>query len=186
MPWERVLRRLLARALVEAALPDWRRPSRRWLAADADARAHARPAPAFEPGRARPAARMRLAVAVDTSGSVGAPLLARFAAEIAGIGRRTGAEVHVLGFDTAVTLRAVMQGADWARQIRALAFTRGGGTDFAPALRAAADLSPSAIVVLSDLIGPTGPPPGRIPVIWAVPRRPAAPPPFGRVLLLDG
>jgi hypothetical protein len=184
VPWERHLRQLLARALVDHPRPDTTRPARRWIAAEAEARAAGRPGPAFEPARRRPVARARLAACIDTSTSIDDATLALFAAQIAGIGRRTGAEVHVLAFDTAVTARTVMAAAHWESAIARLPFARGGGTDFAPVLAEAAALDPSAIVVLTDLEAPAPPPPGRIPVIWAVPADPAPVPPFGRVLSL--
>ena len=184
VPWERHLRRLLARALTAHPRPDAARPARRWIAAEAEARAAGRPEPAFEPARRRPPARLRLAVCIDTSTSIDDATLALFAAQLAGIGRRTGAEVHVLAFDTAVTAQTVLAGARWEAAIARLPFARGGGTDFAPVLAAAAALAPSAIVVLTDLDAPAPPPPGRIPVIWAVPADPAPKPPFGRVLPL--
>jgi predicted metal-dependent peptidase len=184
VPWERHLRRLLARALTEDARPDAARPARRWIAAEADARARGRPEPAYEGARRRPVARARIAACIDTSTSVDDATLALFAAQIADIGRRSGAEVHVLAFDTAVTQHAVMSGTQWEGTIARLPFARGGGTDFAPVLAAAAALAPSAIVVLTDLDAPAPPEPGRIPVIWAVPVQPAPPAPFGRVLSL--
>ncbi|MFN3644830.1 MAG: DUF2201 family putative metallopeptidase, partial [Gemmobacter sp.] len=92
VPWERHLRRLLARALDTWPQPAAARPARRWLAADADAAARGRPAPAFEAGRARHIARARIAACIDTSSSIDDATLALFAAQIAGIGRRTGAE----------------------------------------------------------------------------------------------
>jgi hypothetical protein len=184
LPWEVVLRGLVTRAVQRRPAPSFQRPTRRWIAGEADARAAGRPVPAFEPGLAPMAGAPRLAVAVDCSTSIDDARLALFAGQIAGIGRRTGAEVHVLPFDTEVQAVRRMQGRAWEDEIRALPFRRGGGTDFAPALAAAAALRPAAIVVLTDLDGPTGPAPGRVPVIWAVPGEPPRPPGFGRVVSL--
>lgn len=185
--WERELRGLLARAVTAHPALARHRPARRWIAADAAARAAGTPAPAFEPGRGRLPDPPRLAVGIDMSGSIDDRLLARFAAEIAGIARRTGAEIHALAFDTEVRDRGRLTAADCATAIGRLAMAREGGTAFAPVLAEAATLAPAAIVLLTDLGGPIGPPPGRIPVIWALPpgESPHADaPPFGRVLRL--
>jgi hypothetical protein len=185
--WERELRGLLARAVSTRTAPTRHRPSRRWIAADASARLAGDATPAFEPGRGHRPDPARLAVGIDSSGSIDDRLLARFAAEVAGIARRTGAEIHALVFDTAVRDRRRLTAADCAAMLGRLALTREGGTDFAPVLAEAAALAPAAIVLLTDLDGPFGPPPGRIPVIWAVPpgeSRPAREPTFGRVLRL--
>ena len=184
LPWEVVLRGLVTRAVLHRPAPSFQRPTRRWIAGEADARARGRPVPAFEPGLAPVSGAPRLAVAVDCSTSIDDARLALFAGQIAGIGRRCGAEVHVLPFDTAVLGSRQMRGAAWEDEIRSLPLARGGGTDFGPVMAAAAGLAPSAIVGLTDLDGPFGPPPGRVPVIWAVPDDPPALPPFGRVISL--
>ncbi|MBK5926855.1 DUF2201 family putative metallopeptidase [Rhodobaculum claviforme] len=184
VPWEVVLRGLITRAVARHPEVSFQRPARRWVAADSDARRHGRPTPGFEPGRAPMPRAARLAVGVDCSTSIDNARLALFAGQIAGIGRRTGAEVHVLPFDTEVQSIRRMQGASWEDEIRALPLGRGGGTDFGPVIAAAAGLGPSAIVILTDLDGPLGPAPGRVPVIWAVPGPAPRAPAFGRVVSL--
>jgi predicted metal-dependent peptidase len=183
-PWEVVLRGLVARAVTPAPRRSHRRPTNRWIALDADARATGGPEPVFEPGLARDRMIPRVAVAIDASGSIDAARLALFAAQVAGIGRRTGAEVHVLVFDDGLRAQTRMQGSHWEAEITRIAFARGGGTSFVEVLAAAARLDPAIVVVLTDLDGEFGPPPGRVPVIWAVPEEPATRPPFGRVLSL--
>jgi predicted metal-dependent peptidase len=182
--WEVILRGLIARAVTPAPRCSHRRPTNRWIALDSAARAEGRPEPVFEPGLARDRTVPRIAVAVDASGSIDDARLALFAAQVAGIGRRTGAEVHVLVFDDGLRSQTRMQGPNWEAEITRIAFARGGGTSFVEVLAAATRLEPAMIVVLTDLDGDFGPPPGRIPVLWAVPEDPAAPPPFGRVLSL--
>ena len=120
------------------------------------------------------------------SSSVSDAVLARFAAEIVRIAARSGAEVHLLAFDESVRVTEVLDPRRGPEQITALRLARDGGTDFAPVLAAAADLGPAMIVVLTDLDADLPPPPGRIPVLWAVPARPARAPGYGRVILLDG
>lgn len=184
-PWEVVLRGLVTRAVTQGPRRSHARPTRRWIALDDEARREGAPEPAFEPAQLRERAAARIAVGVDASGSVDAALLALFAAQVAGIGRRTGAEVHVLVFDETVRSKTRMRGANWEREITGIAFARDGGTSFVEVVAEAARLEPAAIVILTDLDGPFGPPPSRIPVIWAVPGpAPRGGPPFGRVLSL--
>ncbi|TCO73594.1 DUF2201 family putative metallopeptidase [Rhodovulum euryhalinum] len=185
-PWEVVLRGLVSRAVMVNPRPLGTRPARRWLARDADARQRGGPDPAFEPGMLRDRDIPRIAVGIDSSGSVDGTLLVKFAAELAAIAKRTGAETHVLVFDTAVRSRTVMGGAAWDKRITDILFTRDGGTSFIQVMEEALALDPSAVVILTDLEGPFGPtPPRRLPVVWAVPGDPpAAGAPFGRVLSL--
>ena len=183
-PWEVILRRLLLRATLPVPAQSHRRPSRHWLATEAEARIRGTPVPVYQPGSVRSTAVPRLVVGLDCSSSVDGPRLEMFLAEVTGIARRMAAEVHLLAFDTEVrvTLRLDLHRA--ASQIRALDLPQGGGTDFAPVILAAKGLRASAIIMLTDLDGPFGPDP-RLPVIWAVPGE-ADPPdtPFGRVLSL--
>jgi hypothetical protein len=184
-PWEVVLRGLLARALTESPQPSHRRPSRAWIAAEAEARRAGGPVPAFQPGQRRRAERPRVVIGLDASGSIDDTRLALFMAEVTGIARRVGAELHLIQFDEAVQTHLRLDPHGWQAQLAALPLARGGGTDFGPAVAAALALDPSAIVVLTDLDGPFGPAPRGVPVIWAVPAAPDPPaPPFGRVLSL--
>lgn len=184
-PWEVVLRGLLARAIRQDPRRTHQRPTRRWIALAGAARDTGGAEPVFEPGTVHRREVPKIAVCIDSSGSIDKPRLALFAAQVAGIGRRTGAEVHVLVFDTVVRDQAVMSGADWESRILDIAFSRDGGTSFVEVVEAAARLAPSAIVVLTDLEGPFGPAPGAMPVIWAVPCEAPTAPPFGRVIQLD-
>ncbi|MBN2907813.1 MAG: hypothetical protein JXJ18_13970 [Rhodobacteraceae bacterium] len=186
-PWEVVLRGLVARAVMQNPQPLGTRPARRWLARDSDARENGGPEPAYESGWLREREIPKVVVGIDSSGSVESSLLAMFAAQLAGIAKRTGAETHVLVFDQAVRSRHVMGGGVWEKRITDVLFSRDGGTSFIQVMEEALALSPSAIVILTDLQGPFGPPPPKgLPVVWAVPGDP--PPggaPFGRVLSLN-
>lgn len=182
VPWERVLRKLMARALRPEPRLSHRRPANGWIARDAAARAEGRLRPVYEPGRARDALQPRIVVAVDTSSSITDRQLDLFAAEALALHRRLRAEVHVLGFDVTVhTHLRLHQGHDSA--LHDMPFRRGGGTAFAAVVDAAARLAPSVLVILTDLDGPHGPAPG-FPVIWAVPKRVPPPAPFGRVVAM--
>ena len=179
-PWEVLLRGLLTKAVTPKPRLSHTRPSRRWIAQEA---AGGGPLP-FEPGQFRDRRIARIAVGLDVSTSIDAERLRLFAAQIAGIGKRTGAEVHVLVFDEGVRSQRRMAGLNWEDEITALDLAEGGGTSFVEVVDTAAALDPSAIVILTDLDGAFGPPPRHAPVIWATPDDPPAPPPFGRVLSL--
>ena len=186
-PWELLLRRAVSKAVMGVPKPDWSRPSRRFLARLDDAARRGRKEPPFEPRiAARPDAK-RVAVGIDVSGSIGDALLHRFAGEIAGIARRTGAEIHVLVFDTAVRSATRIEATDLVRAITQIEFARGGGTSFVDVVDEAAALDPSIIVILTDLHGPSGDAPKGVPVLWCVPASvdAGAAPRFGRVIGLD-
>ncbi|RVT86582.1 hypothetical protein DXV76_00380 [Rhodobacteraceae bacterium CCMM004] len=185
VPWERRLRRLLARALSPTPRQSWRRPSGRWLAMEAAARAAGRPVPVFQPGPARDGLRPRLAVGLDTSSSIPPALAARFAAEAAGAARRGGAETHLLAFDETVHLERRLEAGLSAGMLSGAPVRQGGGTDFRDALARADRLNPALIVVLTDLDGPMSHAP-RAPVLWTVPAPPTTPPAFGEILVMDG
>lgn len=184
-PWERILRGAVGKALGRAARSDWSRPSRRWLALDVDAAARAVPRPGYEPSMRALPDRPRAAVCLDVSASIGEALLKRFAAEIAGIARRTGAELHLVVFDDGVQLQTRVEGPDFEAALAALKFKGRGGTSFAEPVEAALEVDPSIIVVLTDLNGPFGPAPRGVPLIWACPDANAPAPPFGRVVVLE-
>lgn len=184
-PWEVILRGLLDRATRSDPRRSFRRPAGRWVAMEAEARRHNRPVPVFEPAIQRETTQPRIVLAIDSSGSVTGDQLAHFATQIARIGRRVLAEIHVLIFDETVQAHHRMRGPNWAATLAGWDFARDGGTSFVDVLDRAAALRPSAVVLLTDLDGPMGAPPGPTKVIWACPNPPANPPPFGRVLVLD-
>ncbi|SLN52112.1 hypothetical protein ROJ8625_02618 [Roseivivax jejudonensis] len=180
--WERRLRRLLARALIEAPRPTWRRPSGRWAAADALARGEGREGPPVAPGRQRMTEAPRVVAAIDTSSSVDTQMLGLFAAELRGVARRSGAETWVLGFDDDVHFEEKL--APGAAGLPDLVEMRtGGGTDFGPLMARCRTLGPSVVVVMTDLDAPLGPPP-RFPVVWVTPRG-APEAPFGAQLFVS-
>lgn len=183
-PWEMVLRGLVTRSLTEAMQPTFRRPARRWVAMEAEARRSGGPSPAFEPGLLRRIDLPRVVVGLDASSSIDEARLGMVLGEIAGIVRRLAAEFWVIPFDEAACDAVRIDPAQWRGQLAALDLPRGGGTDFGPVIAAAVKLRPSVIVVLTDLEGRAGPPPHPVPVIWAVPDGTPPAPPFGRVVSL--
>ena len=179
VPWEVELRGLLAKAVADVPRVSHRRPAGRWVAMAADAQARSAPEPVFEPGRARDGTRPRVVVALDTSSSIDALTQSLFFAEVQGLARRTGAEVHLLAFDEEVFETRRIDGV--GAPLAGLELRRGGGTDFVPVFAAARRLDPSILVLLTDLDAPAPDAP-RFPVIWAVPGRAPVSAPFGRVL----
>lgn len=179
IPWEVVLRGLLARALFERPTPTWTRPSRPFIARLAEAERTGGPIPVFEPGQRRSSQRPRIVVGLDTSSSIDPHTLRLFWAEATGIARRTGAEVHLLAFDEAVHATDQLDPAAWRDRIPTQVRT-GGGTDFTDLFAKTARLQPSILVVLTDLDAPIPAAPS-FPVLWAVPSR-VETPPFGRLI----
>lgn len=184
-PWESILRSTVRKAVSRRRVISFSKPTRRWLAMDTDAQARGLFQPAFEPGLNSTRNIPRVAVGIDVSGSISDVLLEKFAAEIVAIGKRTGAEIHVLVFDTRVLSHTKMKQGSWQDQITQVDFARGGGTDFHDVIERAQELDPSIIVILTDLLGPMGEAPGRIPVLWACPNDNSPKPIFGRVLSLS-
>ncbi len=183
VPWEVHLRGLLAQALTDRPRDTWRRPARPWIARLAEAARTGGPTPAFQPGRARLDHRPRLVIGLDTSSSIDRLTLHMLMAEAESIARRTGAEAHLLAFDTTVSLHHRLDPQGWGG-LRDLPLRQGVGTDYADLLAKADTLTPSILVILTDLDAPVPPAP-RCPVIWAVPDSPATPP-FGRLVTLPG
>jgi predicted metal-dependent peptidase len=184
-PWEVILRRLLTRATLDRPHPTHRRPARGWIATMAQAQIDNRPEPAFQPATARQSPAPRVVIALDTSSSITDDALSLLMAEVAGIARRTRAELHLIPFDDTPAPPLRLDPATWPAQLRTLDTPRNGGTDFAPAFTAAAQFHPSILIVLTDLEAPLPPPP-RFPVIWAVPdARPAPQPAWGTLLDLS-
>lgn len=179
-PWELLLRTQLARGLSHQPDLSWSRPSRSYVANQGRIGGRRMP---WEPGFSTAKAVARLAVMVDVSGSIEAPLLGRFAGEIEAITRRLEAGAVVIIGDERVTAVELFEpGRSNLRDIR---FNGGGGTDFTPLLQEAERHAPDIGVFLTDLDGPANYRPA-FPVLWCVPVAHAAMPhPFGRKLVLD-
>ncbi|MEM8691057.1 MAG: VWA-like domain-containing protein [Pseudomonadota bacterium] len=182
IPWEKRLRRLLLRAAQEHPRLSTKRPANRWVAMHAVATG---PEPVFEPGFLRDARRPKIVIALDTSSSVDDLTLSLFAGEAAGVARRTGAKCIILGFDTQLHSEEVMGGGTWETRLTAFQMRRGGGTSFVPVMDRVRQIAPSIAIILTDLEGPHGDPPG-VPVLWAVPETDPGTAPFGDVLCLSG
>jgi predicted metal-dependent peptidase len=183
VPWEVILRRLLARAVTVAPYQSTHRPARRWIASAAESNLNGDPTPGFEAGM-RPLSDVPLiTVALDASGSIDDARLAMFWAEVIGIARRMRAELQLLVFDDAIRYRARIDPSQ--TQVPLPDLPRGGGTAFLPAVAEARDVGAAALVILTDLEGDPGPPPRGLNVIWAVPDAQGMQPPYGRLIDLS-
>lgn len=184
-PWEVLLRRMIAKAVTVQPSYSFARPTNRWLALDAEAVRTNAPAPGFEPGISRTEKKQgRVVVCVDVSGSISPPLLTRFAGEIDGISRKTGAEIVLILFDHGIQLEQRLAQATLKQELRSLRFQAGGGTSFVEPVAKALEYDPSIIVVLTDLMGPFGPAPVKTPVIWASCGQSLITAPFGKTIFL--
>ena len=163
--WTRVLERFLQRVQHDYV---WGVPDRRMLAHDL-----------IYPSLAGEA--LRVAVVIDTSGSVPAELIGAFLAEVKGLRRSVpGITGVVLYADAAVS------SAHDLERLPPPSVTGGGGTSFAPAFAylERRRFNPDALVYLTDGDAefPVKP---RYPVIWVLPRDALAIPPWGTVVRLE-
>jgi len=179
-PWQEALRAQLAHGLARRPGLSWSRPSRSYLANQGRSAAGRRMP--WEPGTTATSPVPRLVLVVDVSGSIDDGLLGRFATEIEAISRRLEAGlVLIVGDERVQRVQAFDPGHS---DLREIAFSGGGGTDFTLLLEEAQRHCPDITVVLTDLQGPARFRP-RCPVIWAVPEAFGdAVPPFGRLLVL--
>ena len=164
-PWEQIFRFVVQTAFQEATLRNYSRPNRRWLALERDYFAQAGVNLPFTPDTIKKRG-TRLAVALDTSGSIDESLLGRFLAEIAAMCRLNQRNLVLLIGDAAVHKIVEIDWTDVSGELSALQYTGGGGTDFRPLIAAATEYEPDALVYLTDLYGETGDEPD-FPVIWA-------------------
>ena len=164
-PWEQILRSILQTTLQEAIRINYSRPSRRWLALERDYQMNAGVSLPFSPDVTKKRG-SRLAVALDTSGSIDENLLSRFLAEIVSLVEFNQRNLVLIIGDAKVYKIAEIDWRDAGRELTEIKYTGGGGTDFRPLIEAAAKHEPDALVYLTDLYGEAGDEPD-FPVIWA-------------------
>jgi predicted metal-dependent peptidase len=170
--WEAVLRNFLMARLMPLTESSWGRPSRRTLALGAGAEW-------IEAGVERQRGFRRAGVVIDTSGSIGDRLLAKFLAEINCLIRTTGCEVVLIDCDAAVQQVSVHRTA-----IRGYAAKGGGGTDFRPAIEALGRTPLDVAVYFTDLMGAFPERRPAFPLLWLTTQDLDVP--FGRKVLLSG
>ncbi len=164
-PWEQIFRSIVQTAFQEATLRNYSRPNRRWLALERDYKAQAGVNLPVTPDTIKKRG-TRLAVALDTSGSIDEGLLSRFLAEIAALCQFNQRNLVLLVGDAAVHQIVEIDWTEVSRELSSIKYTGGGGTDFRPLIAAATECEPDALVYLTDLYGETGDEPD-FPVIWA-------------------
>ena len=180
-PWERILRDFLYRHARRKRRPDPSRPSRRWLSLEGDLREREGVNLPFD--RATRAARTgRIALAVDTSSSIGDSLLKRFAAEVAAVLEKAKPLLRLIVCDADVHQVQDFSGREGAKLLRGFEFKGGGGTDFRPAIAEAAKWKPDLLIYLTDLEGNAGEEP-TFPVLWAIRKR-KSDAPWGKIIEL--
>ena len=186
-PWEIILRSVVTRAITLRPAPSHARPSRRWLASDDYAMRNCKPTPGFEAAIKYMHDVPLIALCIDASGSIlmSPDLLQSFISEMVNIANRTGSDIYLITFSDRVLSVDKIKSANIYNFIKDLKISAGGGTDLSCFMGAAAEIKPSAIIVLTDLEGTFGQPPRGVPVIWAVPNSASKlSPPFGTVLPL--
>ena len=164
-PWEQIFRSVVQTAFQEATQKNYSRPNRRWLALERDYKSEAGVNLPFAPESSKKRG-TRLAVALDTSGSIDGELLGRFLAEIAALCSFNQRNLVLLIGDAAVHQITEIDWRDTSVELSRIKYTGGGGTDFRPLIKAAAEFNPDALVYLTDLYGEAGDKPD-FPVIWA-------------------
>jgi len=164
-PWEQIFRNIVQTAFQEAIQINYSRPSRRWLALERDYLAQAGVDLPFAPDKFKKRA-ARLAVALDTSGSIDRELLDRFLAEIAALCEFNQRNLVLIIGDAEVHQIKEINWRDAVAELSCIKYTGGGGTDFRPLIEAASEYEPDVLVYLTDLYGEAGDEPD-FPVIWA-------------------
>ena len=164
-PWEQIFRSVVQTAFQEVTEKNYSRPNRRWLSLERDYLAETGMDLPFAPDESKKRG-TRLAVALDTSGSIHGELLGRFLAEIAALCAFNQRNLVLIIGDAAVHKTVEIDWRDASFELAQIKYTGGGGTDFRPLIKAAAEFEPDALVYLTDLYGETGDAPG-FPVIWA-------------------
>lgn len=164
-PWEQIFRSVVQTAFQEASQKNYSRPNRRWLALEGDYFSQVGVNLPFVHDCIKKRG-TRLAVALDTSGSIDGNLLGRFLAEIGAMCGHNQRNLVLLIGDAAVHHITEIDWRDVTDELSRIKYTGGGGTDFRPLIQAAAEYEPDALVYLTDLYGETGEEPD-FSVIWA-------------------
>lgn len=164
-PWEQILRSFVQTVFQETNINDYSRPSRRWLAMERSYQTCAGVSLPFSPNVKKKRG-TRLAVALDTSGSIDVNLLGKFLAEIAALCEFNQRNLVLLIGDAKLHSAVEIDWRDATSELARIKYTGGGGTDFRPLIEAAAEYEPDALVYLTDLFGEAGSEPD-FPVIWA-------------------
>jgi len=149
IPWTSLLRSFLGRAARVGTCFTWKRESRRFGE--------------LYKGK-RTVRKLRVVVAIDTSGSISSAMLGRFVSEINAIASCYQSDITVVQCDAEVQKVVKLRGQKLSSET---CYGR-GGTDFTPVFELVQkeNMSPNALIYLTDLYGlfPSKSP--RYPVIW--------------------
>src|SRR5262245_41432972 len=110
----------------------------------------------------------RIALAVDTSGSIDESHLRRFAAEVASVLERIEPQLRLIVCNADAHQVYDLSGREGLKTLRGGRFNAGGGRDFRPAITEAAKWKSDLLIYLTDMQGDAGDEPA-FPVLWAVP-----------------
>jgi hypothetical protein len=183
-PWQTILRRWLTAHVLPTTEPHVFKPSRAMISqwAYGKKRGHR---VHFDPGIQPSKGIKKMAVCIDTSGSITDEILHNFCAEIQTIRGRVGADIVIIPCDAAVgTVIEVARHENLLQKVKAAGggFGGGGGTDFRPAVELANKTPGVAVIVyLTDMMGPY-PEQSKLPLVWAATHDPGSEPPCGRVI----
>ena len=153
VPWQDHIRAFFARKIGSGSY-DWRKPDRALIQRDI-----------FHPRRSGNGCG-EVVVAIDTSGSIGNSELSVFFGELTGILEDVKpTQIHVVWCDAKVHHVDVIDGNDDVRKLKPHG---GGGTDFRPVFDwiYQNDVSPEALVYLTDGLGSFPDKPPLYPVLW--------------------
>jgi predicted metal-dependent peptidase len=137
----------------------------------------------YIPGLAKEEA-STLVIGTDTSGSIDDRLLAIFGAEMGAIMQMADRTVC---FSCDAKVHEMVEVTKWDDIREKFAFKGGGGTDFRPVFRRIDDegIKPTMLIFLTDLAGTFPLEKPDYPVIWAVTKHHATPPPWGEVVVVE-
>ena len=163
--WKRVIERFVRK--ISYSNVSYSRPQKRLL--------HMGVAmPGYTRGKAK------IAVILDTSGSISDEMLSRFLGEVRKILRENDVGGYLIMAD--VSVQAVMGLSKVRDHVSAVGR---GGTSFVEAIERAESLGVDGIIYFTDLMGEFPNKAPRIPVVWAVPRNEIGEkPPFGKVVTI--
>ena len=165
-PWKRILGPFLNRILVAKPDTDFRRPSRNMIASAA---AFPHQPPVYSPGMGDWSTGARIALLIDTSGSVSDDLLMLFLRHMVTITRIANSPCDFICGDVDITYKKQnidlehFLGKKLEKQI-----TGRGGTAFEPLIDQAIEWKADVIVYLTDGYA-NFPKKPRVPFLWAVP-----------------
>ena len=174
--WREALREFVSTTCQGNDYSTWRRPNRRFVSSG-----HYLPSAISERVE-------ELVVAIDTSGSIGGPELAKFLSELAGICEQVKpSRVRLLYWDTEVVRDEKYDEHEVADITKSTKPAGGGGTDVTCVMQHITEhgLKPQAVVVLTDgyLGGKWGE--WSVPVLWCIVGNDSATPTYGACVRVE-